>query len=396
MRKNWLVKLERQTIDQKKIIRKADITMVDNKRKSTKNEKMSMKENERLLIEKFKTIKPVEKSYEEQAKRRWKTVAKPLFSLGKLEDAVIRMAGIRREADFEIKTKGLLIFCADNGVVSEGVTQTGQEVTAVVAENFLEGTTTCCVMCRQCGAELFPVDVGMVTDTKVRTDLKVAYGTRNMTREPAMTRDQAIRGIEAGIAMAEELKEKGYQVLATGEMGIGNTTTSSAVAAVLLGKPVEDMTGRGAGLTSEGLVRKINAIKKAIALNNPDRSDAIDVLAKVGGLDIAGMAGVFIGGAALGMPVVMDGFISCVSALIAIKICPQVSDYIIASHVSKEPAAQLLLKELGKEAIIHAGMCLGEGTGAVALFPMMDLSCAVYNSMSTFGDINVEQYEELK
>ena len=286
--------------------------------------------------------------------------------------------------------------CADNGVVEEGVTQTGQEVTAVVAENFLEGTTTCCVMCRQCGAELFPVDVGMVTDTKVRTDLKVAYGTRNMTREPAMTRGQAIRGIEAGIAMAEELKEKGYQVLATGEMGIGNTTTSSAVAAVLLGKPVEDMTGRGAGLTSEGLVRKINAIKKAIALNNPDRSDAIDVLAKVGGLDIAGMAGVFIGGAALGMPVVMDGFISCVSALIAVKICPQVSDHILASHVSKEPAAQLLLKELGKEAIIHAGMCLGEGTGAVALFPMMDLSCAVYNSMSTFGDINVEQYEELK
>ena len=396
MRKNWLVKLERQTIDQKKIIRKADITMVDDERKTTKNEKMSMKENERLLIEKFKMIKPLEKSYEEQAKRRWKTVAKPLFSLGKLEDAVIRMAGIRREADFEIKKKGLLIFCADNGVVSEGVTQTGQEVTAVVAENFLEGTTTCCVMCRQCGAELFPVDVGMVTDTKVRTDLKVAYGTRNMTREPAMTRDQAIRGIEAGIAMAEELKEKGYQVLATGEMGIGNTTTSSAVAAVLLGKPVEDMTGRGAGLTSEGLVRKINAIKKAIALNNPDRSDAIDVLAKVGGLDIAGMAGVFIGGAALGMPVVMDGFISCVSALIAIKICPQVSDHILASHVSKEPAAQLLLKELGKEAIIHAGMCLGEGTGAVALFPMMDLSCAVYNSMSTFGDINVEQYEELK
>ena len=179
-------------------------------------------------------------------------------------------------------------------------------------------------------------------------------------------------------------------------MGIGNTTTSSAVAAVLLGKPVEDMTGRGAGLTGEGLVRKINAIKKAIALNNPDRSDAIDVLTKVGGFDIAGMAGVYIGGAALGMPVVMDGFISCVAALVAVKICPQVRAYIIASHVSKEPAAHLILKELGKEAIIHAGMCLGEGTGAVALFPLIDLSCAVYNSMSTFGDINVEQYEELK
>ena len=263
------------------------------------------------------------------AQSRWDHVAKPLHSLGLLEDALVQIAGIQGTSQVNLTKRALVIMCADNGVVEEGVTQTGQEVTAVVAENFLEGTTTCCVMCRQCGAELFPVDVGMVTDTKVRTDLKVAYGTRNMTREPAMTRDQAIRGIEAGIAMAEELKDKGYQVLATGEMGIGNTTTSSAVAAVLLGKPVEDMTGRGAGLTSEGLVRKINAIKKAIALNNPDRSDAIDVLAKVGGLDIAGMAGVFIGGAALGMPVVMDGFISCVSALIAIKICPQVSDHII-------------------------------------------------------------------
>ena len=348
------------------------------------------------LKEAVKKVRPLDEKAMEGAKQRWDSIAKPLHSLGELENMLTQIAGITGIPDVRVEKKAVVAMCADNGVVEEGVTQTGQEVTAIVAENFLAGTTTCCVMCRQCGAELFPVDVGMVTDTKVRTDLKVAYGTRNMTREPAMTRDQAIRGIEAGIAMAEELKEKGYQVLATGEMGIGNTTTSSAVAAVLLGKPVEDMTGRGAGLTSEGLVRKINAIKKAIALNNPDRSDAIDVLAKVGGLDIAGMAGVFIGGAALGMPVVMDGFISCVSALIAIKICPQVSDYIIASHVSKEPAAQLLLKELGKEAIIHAGMCLGEGTGAVALFPMMDLSCAVYNSMSTFGDINVEQYEELK
>lgn len=348
------------------------------------------------LDEAVKKVRPLDEKAMEGARKRWDSIAKPLHSLGELENMLTQIAGITGTSEVRVEKKAVVAMCADNGVVEEGVTQTGQEVTAVVAENFLEGTTTCCVMCRQCGAELFPVDVGMVTDTKVRTDLKVAYGTRNMTREPAMTRDQAIRGIEAGIAMAEELKEKGYQVLATGEMGIGNTTTSSAVAAVLLGKPVEDMTGRGAGLTSEGLVRKINAIKKAIALNNPDRSDAIDVLAKVGGLDIAGMAGVFIGGAALGMPVVMDGFISCVSALIAIKICPQVSDHILASHVSKEPAAQLILKELGKEAIIHAGMCLGEGTGAVALFPMMDLSCAVYNSMSTFGDINVEQYEELK
>ena len=345
------------------------------------------------LKEAVKKVRPLDEKAMEGAKQRWDSIAKPLHSLGELENMLTQIAGITGTPDVRVEKKAVVAMCADNGVVEEGVTQTGQEVTAIVAENFLAGTTTCCVMCRQCGAELFPVDVGMVTDTKVRTDLKVAYGTRNMTKEPAMTREQAIQGIEAGIAMAEELKGKGYQVLATGEMGIGNTTTSSAVASVLLGKPVEDMTGRGAGLSGEGLVRKINAIKKAIALNNPDRAD---VLAKVGGLDIAGMTGVFIGGAALGMPVVMDGFISCVSALIAVKICPQVSDYIIASHVSKEPAAHLILKELDKEAIIHAGMCLGEGTGAVALFPLMDLSCAVYNSMSTFGDINVEQYEELK
>ncbi len=348
------------------------------------------------LKETVKKVRPLDEKAMEGAKQRWDSIAKPLHSLGELENMLTQIAGITGTPDVRVEKKAVVAMCADNGVVEEGVTQTGQEVTAIVAENFLAGTTTCCVMCRQCGAELFPVDVGMVTDTKVRTDLKVAYGTRNMTKEPAMTREQAIQGIEAGIAMAEELKGKGYQVLATGEMGIGNTTTSSAVASVLLGKPVEDMTGRGAGLSGEGLVRKINAIKKAIALNNPDRADVIDVLAKVGGLDIAGMTGVFIGGAALGMPVVMDGFISCVSALIAVKICPQVSDYIIASHVSKEPAAHLILKELDKEAIIHAGMCLGEGTGAVALFPLMDLSCAVYNSMSTFGDINVEQYEELK
>ena len=179
-------------------------------------------------------------------------------------------------------------------------------------------------------------------------------------------------------------------------MGIGNTTTSSAVASVLLKQPVEEMTGRGAGLTSEGLVRKINAIKKAIALNEPDPEDAIDVLAKVGGLDIAGMAGVFLGGAVYGIPVVMDGFISCVSALIAMRICPAARDYILASHVSNEPAAHLILENMGKEAIIHADMCLGEGTGAVALFPILDLAAAVYHSMSTFDDIHVEQYEELK
>ena len=273
MRKNWLVKLERQTIDQKKIIRKADITMVDDERKTTKNEKMSMKENERLLIEKFKMIKPVEKSYKEQAKRRWKTVAKPLFSLGKMEDAVIRMAGIRREADFEIKKKGLLIFCADNGVVSEGVTQTGQEVTAIVADNFTKCATSVCIMAETAGADLFPIDIGMVTDVPSVTDPKdkVMYGTKNMAMEPAMSREQAAQAVLIGIRKVKELAEQGYDLIATGEMGIGNTTTSSAVVSVLLDESVENVTGRGAGLSTEGLNRKIHAIEKAIEKHQPDK-----------------------------------------------------------------------------------------------------------------------------
>ena len=216
-----------------------------------------------------------------------------------------------------------------------------------------------------------------------------------MTKEPAMTYEEAVQGIEAGIEMVRRLKEQGYRLIATGEMGIGNTTTSSAVASVLLDRPVEEMTGRGAGLSGEGLKRKIDAIKKAVKLNEPDPSDPVDALAKVGGLDIAGMAGLFIGGAAYRIPVVIDGFISCVAALVAQRICPLTRDYMIASHVSKEPAAAAILKALGKEAVLHGEMCLGEGSGAVALFPFIDMGLAVYESMSTFEDIKVDQYEEL-
>ena len=347
------------------------------------------------LEETLAQIKPLDKTAMEMAAKRWDSIAKPLHSLGKMEKLVIQIAGITGSADVSVKKRALVPMCADNGVVEEGVTQTGQEVTAIVAENFLSGATSACVMSRQCGTDVIPVDIGMVVDTKVPTDLKIACGTANMTKEPAMSREQAVQALEAGIEMVRRLKEEGYKLLATGEMGIGNTTTSSAVAAVLLDRPIEEMTGRGAGLSGDGLTRKINAIKKAIEVNSPDPEDAIDVLAKVGGFDIAGMAGMFLGGAALGVPVVIDGFISCVAALIAQRICPTAGEYMIASHVSEEPAARLILEALGKEAVIHGEMCLGEGSGAVALFPFLDMGIAVYDSMSTFEDIHVEQYEEL-
>ncbi len=348
------------------------------------------------LEETLKQIHPLDREAMEASRNHWNSIGKPLYSLGKLEDLVVQLAGITGTAKVDITKKALIPMCADNGVVEEGVTQTGQEVTAIVAENFLTGATTACIMGKQCGVDVFPVDVGIARDTKVRSDRKVAYGTKNMTKGPAMTREEAIRGIEAGIAMAEELKEKGYQIFATGEMGIGNTTTSSAVASVLLGQPAEVMTGRGAGLSDEGLARKIDAIHRAIELNRPDPSDALDVLARVGGFDIAGMTGVFLGGAALHVPVVMDGFISCVAALIAVRLCPDAEGYVIASHVSREPAARLILDHMGKDAVIHGDMCVGEGSGAVALFPYLDMGLAVYHSMSTFEEINVEQYEDFK
>lgn len=347
------------------------------------------------LEEAKKQIRPVDQEAVCAAQKRWDSIAKPLHSLGKMEKIVIQIAGITGSADVRLDKRALVAMCADNGVVEEGVTQTGQEVTAIVAENFLKGDTSACVMCRQCGTDVFPVDVGMASDTKVPSDLKVMMGTRNMTKEPAMTYEEAVQGIEAGIEMVRRLKEQGYRLIATGEMGIGNTTTSSAVASVLLNRSVEEMTGRGAGLSGEGLKRKIDAIKRAVKLNEPDPSDSVDVLAKVGGLDIAGMAGVFMGGAVYRIPVVIDGFISCVAALVAQRISPLTKDYMIASHVSREPAAAMILEALEKEAVLHGEMCLGEGSGAVALFPFIDMGLAVYESMSTFEEIKVEQYEEL-
>lgn len=343
-------------------------------------------------------IRPADRESMRRAQEHWMTVGKPLFSLGKLEDAVIRMAGIKGTHEYELTKKGLVILCADNGVVEEGVTQTGQEVTAIVADNFTKNAASTSIMAQVAGVDLFPVDIGMVSDVPsvTKPEKKIRYGTRNFAKEPAMTREEAWRAVQVGIGMVQELKEKGYEILATGEMGIGNTTTSSAVVSVLLDKPVEQVTGRGAGLTLEGLERKIQVIKDAIALHRPDPEDALDVLAKVGGLDIAGMAGVFLGGALYHVPVVIDGFISEAAALCAVRMVPEAAEYLIPSHASKEPAGQMLLDALGLSPFLTCDMCLGEGSGAVAVMPLLEMGLQVYRQMSTFEEIHVEQYEILK
>lgn len=334
----------------------------------------------------------------ERAQKRLNGMAKPLGSLGVLEEDLVRLAGAQGTDNVDISRRCVAVFCADNGVVAQGVTQCGQEVTAIVTENLSRGDTTVCIMARQARCEVLPVDVGVVRPVVGERILQrcVRRGTADMTVEPAMTREECEQAILVGVEVARLCKEKGINLLAMGEMGIGNTTTSSAVACALLDAPVPEMTGRGAGLSSEGLERKIHAIETALALHTPDPADPVDVLHKVGGLDIAAMAGLCLGGAYYHLPVVLDGFISCVAALCAIRLCPDCRDYLLASHVSAEPAGARVIHALGLNPLICAGMRLGEGTGAVAAIPLLDMMLAAYNNMVDFDDIGIDAYEELK
>ncbi len=352
-----------------------------------------------MTLEELKDrIRPADRQSMEEARQHWMQIAKPLFSLGKLEDAVIRMAGIYGTANYTLGKKGLIVMCADNGIVEEGVTQTGQEVTAVVADNFTKGRTSVCAMSECAQADVFPVDIGMAADVLSVTDpkRKVAYGTKSFLREPAMTREEAWRAVQIGVETVGRLREQGYGIVATGEMGIGNTTTSSAVASVLLNRRAEEMTGRGAGLTSAGMEHKIQVIREGIQKRKPEPSDVLDVLSKVGGLDIAGLTGVFLGGAVHRIPVVVDGFISSVAALCAVRLVPDCQDYLLASHVSKEPAGGILLEALGLSPFLTCDMSLGEGSGAVAVLPLLEMGLQVYRKMATFEQTCLTPYEVLK
>lgn len=332
----------------------------------------------------------------EQAQNRWNSIGKPLHSLGLLEEAVIKIAGITGSADVKTDKRCAVVFCADNGVVCEGVTQTDSTVTMTVAEAVAAGTSSINRLAYTFNADVLPVDIGMNTDSRTEKILnrKIAYGTGNIAAGSAMSREEAIKAISAGIDIAKECEEKGYDILVTGEMGIGNTTTSSAVASVLLDAPPEKVTGRGAGLDNDGLKRKINVIKRAVEVNRPDNNDPLDILSKLGGFDIAGMTGLFLGGAVYRIPVVIDGFISAVSAALAVKINPLARNYILCSHVSAEPAGIKILKYIGLKPLITAELCLGEGTGGIMLLPLLDGALSVYHSAHRFNELKIKQYEE--
>ena len=343
-------------------------------------------------MEKLKIIPPDAQIYA-QVKASWDKIAKPLDGLGQFETMFAQIGAITGNSSLSIEKKVILTMCADNGIVAEGVSQSGQEVTAVVAGFMGQQASSVGKMARRAGVDVIPVDIGINTKETLPgvRDCKVMQGTRDFLQEPAMTEEEALQALSVGIDLVRECKDKGYQLIGTGEMGIGNTTTSSAVASVLLGDEPAEITGRGAGLTNEGLERKIHAIEKAIAVNRPKWDDPVDVLAKVGGFDLAGITGLYLGGAVYRIPIVVDGFISAVAALAAVRICEWVKDAMIVSHVSKEPGMQKILKE----SFLHADMCLGEGTGAVAYLPVLDLAAEVYGRMSTFSENDIEDYKEL-
>ncbi len=336
------------------------------------------------------------------AKAHWDSIAKPIDSLGLLEEQVVKLCRIQGSCKpYELSPKALLILCGDHGVVQEGVTQTGSQVTRIVSENFAKGCSTVNYMARFAGADVYAVDIGMDTTVYPEkrlvqgavVDRKVAKGSGNIAREAAMTLEQCIKAVETGCSLVGELKEKGYQVIATGEMGIGNTTPTSVLAAAFMKLTPEAVTGKGAGLSAEGLDRKCRVVRQALKrIEEKGLTDPLAILAEAGGYEIAGMAGVFLGAVKYRIPVVIDGAISSVAALAAQRMDPRAVSYMLASHQSEEVTGKLALQELGQKAILHAGMCLGEGTGAVAVFPILDMAMEVYRNMGTFTEYQIEPY----
>lgn len=345
-------------------------------------------------------IDPFNQDRYDEIRARWDKVAKPLRSLGRFEDMTARIGAVHDSAEIDIRKRAVIMMCADNGVVAEGVSQSGQDVTAAVAGWMGRGESSVCRMARQCRADTIPVDIGINMDGSPKgvLDRKVMKGTRNFALEPAMTEDECMQAIEAGIDVVCECSVQGYKLLATGEMGIGNTTTSSALAAALLGRDVRSVTGRGSGLSTEGLERKIQVIQAALDRYRPEEDTdtpeyTSQMLACVGGLDIAGMAGVFIGGAIYHIPVIIDGFISSVAALVAERLVPGTRNYMIASHMGKEPGMKFILDILGLEPVINGRLALGEGTGAVMLMPLLDAALTLYSDGLSFEETEVGQYQ---
>lgn len=347
----------------------------------------------RKLAAIIKSIRPVDHRFLTEAQDRLDSLTKPRGSLGYLEEAAKRLAAIQKTTQPEIKEKVIIVMAADHGVTEEGVSAYPREVTPQMVYNFITGGAAINVLARHIGAKIVLVDMGVAEDIESAPDLldmKVGYGTKNMTTGPAMTREQALLSLERGIEVVEkQAAASPIDVLGTGDMGIGNTTASSAIIAAFCDLPIEAVSGRGTGIDDETLERKIECIKKALDLNQPDTSDPVDVLAKVGGFEIGGIAGCILSAANLGIPVVVDGLISSAAALLAYKIQPLVNDYIFVGHQSVEIGQTVVLKELSKIPVLDLNMRLGEGTGAALAIHILEASAKVLSEMATFKEAGV-------
>ncbi|MFA6308205.1 MAG: nicotinate-nucleotide--dimethylbenzimidazole phosphoribosyltransferase [Clostridia bacterium] len=351
-----------------------------------------------MLNKTIKKIKCLDESAIKKVQIRLDNLTKPLGSLGRLEDIVKQLAGISGEHYPKVDRKTVVIMCADNGVTQENVSSCPKSVTSQVTKNFTKGFTGINIISKHAKSEILVVDIGVDDDIDCKEIInkKIKNGTSNIAKGPAMSREEAIKAIETGIDIIKKLKDDGFNLVGTGEMGIGNTTTSSAIASVLTGMSVERMVGKGAGLSTEGYKNKFDVIKRAIEINKPMKKDPIDVLSKLGGFDIAGLTGCFIGSAAYRMPIVIDGFISAVAAFVAYRIEPKVKDFMFPSHCSAEPGTSVILDELGLEPMLSMKMRLGEGTGAALAFNIFDVAVDLYNNMGTFEDAKIEQYLPLE
>ncbi|MBO4437982.1 MAG: nicotinate-nucleotide--dimethylbenzimidazole phosphoribosyltransferase [Spirochaetaceae bacterium] len=333
--------------------------------------------------------------YFRQIKQNWDAIAKPLDSLGKFETILAKIGAVQKTIYPKLQKSAVLVFCADNGIVEEGISQSDKSVTRICAENIAQGKTAVGIMARRSATDIIAVDIGIDSDDVLSGVLsrKVRKGTRNFLKESAMTEAETEKAINIGMNLVRDCKSQGYDILCVGEMGIGNTTTSAAVAALLFGKSAAELAGRGAGLSDEGLRRKISVIQKAVEKYAVFSCEPLKVLSAVGGFDIAGMAGAFLGAKKYGVPVILDGVISLVSALVAERIEKGVIDFLIPSHKSREPAAEFIMQELKIDAVLDAGMALGEGSGAVLMLGILQTIADVYENSVPFSASGVGQYK---
>jgi len=348
------------------------------------------------ILEKY-SIKPLNQQAMDKAQARLDSLVKPPGSLGELETIAIKLAGISGETYYDTKKRCVMIMASDNGVVAEGVAAAPQVVTYTQTLNFVKGITGVAVLAKEFSTDLIVVDVGINGELEhpLVVDKKIRKSTGNIAHEPAMTYDEAAKAVLVGAEMAVQAVKDGYKMIGVGEMGIGNTTTSSAVLSALTKVDPKLVTGRGAGLKEEAYRHKIEVVRAAVEKHQPNPKDPVDVLAKVGGLDLAAMAGVYIGGAHMGVPVVIDGYISIVAALCASKINPLVKEYMLASHASAEPGFVYAASALGIQPCLNLNMRLGEGSGCPLMFAIIDGACVAIREIATFEEADVgEEYLE--